>query len=156
MRNWIAVVIGLCGLSAVVNADAPARRIGIGVVAGEPSGLSLKINFTDQHSIQSHLAYSFDDDEAERMQLTLDYLAHQDPKADGTIAGMRGYAGIGVLYKFEDGGTEELWGGRVPLGIVWETADLPVEVFIELVPVINLSPETEFDWNAGIGFRFVF
>jgi hypothetical protein len=35
-------------------------------------------------------------------------------------------------------------------------ADAPVDIFLELVPILDLAPETDFDLGGGIGARFWF
>ena len=40
------------------------------------------------------------------------------------------------------------------LNYIFETS--PFDVFLEVVPVLDLAPDTEFDFNAAIGARFFF
>jgi hypothetical protein len=35
-------------------------------------------------------------------------------------------------------------------------SNAPVDIFVELVPILNLAPSTDFDFNGGIGARYWF
>jgi hypothetical protein len=47
-------------------------------------------------------------------------------------------------------------GVRIPVGIAYEFANDPFELFFEIVPVLNLYPGTDFDANGGFGVRYYF
>ena len=47
-------------------------------------------------------------------------------------------------------------GIRIPLGVDYIFAESPFDVFVEIAPILNLVPETEFDWSGGVGARFWF
>ena len=47
-------------------------------------------------------------------------------------------------------------GIRIPVGIEYLFGNVPLGAFFELVPILNLRPDTEFDFEAGIGIRFFF
>jgi hypothetical protein len=43
---------------------------------------------------------------------------------------------------------------RIPLGLSWVAAKAPLDVFLELAPVLDLAPGTDLDLDAAIGVRF--
>ena len=47
-------------------------------------------------------------------------------------------------------------GARIPVGLEYLFEDIPLGAFFELVPVLNLTPDTDFDLEAGAGIRFFF
>ena len=47
-------------------------------------------------------------------------------------------------------------GIRFPIGIEYYFDDLPIAVFVEIVPILDLVPSSDFDINGGLGGRFYF
>ena len=45
---------------------------------------------------------------------------------------------------------------RIPLGLSYLTARLPLELFAEIVPVVEFAPDTDADVEGGVGIRFYF
>jgi len=63
------------------------------------------------------------------------------------------YYGIGARIKTLDDVT---LGVRVPLGLSYIFSDVPVDLFVELAPLLDLIPKTNFRINAAVGGRFYF
>jgi hypothetical protein len=51
---------------------------------------------------------------------------------------------------------DAMFGIRVPVGITYLFDDYPLDLFFELVPVLDLSPDVDLDINAALGLRFYF
>jgi len=47
-------------------------------------------------------------------------------------------------------------GVRIPVGINYIFAKAPLDIFLEIVPMLELVPRTEFNLNGGIGIRYFF
>ena len=48
------------------------------------------------------------------------------------------------------------FGIRVPLGVTYLFEEAPFDVFFELVPVLDLSPDVDLDINVAVGLRYYF
>ena len=59
-----------------------------------------------------------------------------------------------MRFKFSDFDTEI--GIRLAAGAAYELPKYHVEIFAELVPVFELSPDVELDLDGGIGIRYYF
>jgi len=132
----------------------PREGIGIGIIAGEPSGISLKKWVDQTHAIDGAIALSLTDDNA--FQVHVDYLFHDNsslstPELKGATPW---YYGIGGRLMSRDDDTH--FGLRVPLGVTYLFADAPLDVFAEIAPVLDIAPETELDLGGGIGIRYYF
>jgi len=159
MKPVLSSLLLLLSLVAAssVSAESPEHRVGIGILAGEPTGLALKLALTDTYALQGAVGQTYvEDDDENRVQWHLDLVANVSEVSRGVTRGARGYAGIGIRYKEEEGREEELVGLRIPFGVAMPIQDVPFDVFVELVPVLDLDPETTWSWNAGIGLRFLF
>jgi hypothetical protein len=138
--------------------------LGVGIILGEPTGLTLKKWIDDRYAIDAAAAWSFSENDS--FQLHADYLAHNFSflKPVNIKKGrLPVYFGIGGRVKLkkenESKGRNDddtLVGIRVPLGISYLFSDAPVDIFGEIVPLLDIVPDTEFDLNAAIGARFYF
>ncbi len=126
-------------------------KFGIGVIFGEPSGLSAKMWTTNTTGFDLGLAWSFSGDG--NFHIHGDYLFHNFGVFDVSKGSLPVYIGIGGRILFQD---NTKVGIRLPIGLEYYFADWPLAVFGEIVPILDLAPDTEFDINGGIGLRFYF
>jgi len=66
------------------------------------------------------------------------------------------YFGVGGRIKIEEGKKEDKIGVRIPVGLDYLFADTPLDIFVEVVPVLDLVPDTDLDFNAAVGIRYLF
>lgn len=164
-RTIAAAAVIACAVPAMALAQsqetaAPARssggvdhgRIGLGVIFGEPTGLSGKIWTTDRTAFDFGAAWSFQDDG--HFHLHADYLFHNYSYFDVEKGSLPFYLGIGGRVRFHD--DDNRFGVRFVVGIEYFFEDWPMALFVEVVPILDLAPETEGDINGGLGIRFYF
>lgn len=155
----LAMIVALCGIA---NAE-PRDGIGIGVIVGEPTGLSLKKWIGDDRAMDAGIGWSFSENDS--LHLHADYLFHRfdlisDPEMKGKLSPFFGI-GARVKLKEENNGKganddDALVGVRAPLGLSYLFSDALFEVFAEIVPVLDIAPDTDFALNAAIGARLYF
>ena len=154
MKRLLASVI----LASVVFAAVPAgARTGIGIIAGEPTGLSLKTWLDDRHAVDVALGWSFSGNT--NLHAHADYLWHDFGllRPSGMPGQVPVYYGVGARFKLhDDDRDDDRLGVRIPLGVSWVAAEAPLDVFLELAPVLDLVPSTDLDLDAAIGVRFWF
>jgi hypothetical protein len=154
MRFLRGALLFLAGASL-----AHAEWLGLGVMVGEPSGLSAKSWLDKTHAVDLGLAWSLSGDTD--LQVHADYLIHNfSLLADSGIKGkMPFYYGLGGRLRLREGsgdkGKDKL-GVRIPLGVSWSPPDTQLDVFLEVVPVVDLIPDTEAALNGALGVRFWF
>jgi hypothetical protein len=156
----IAIVLGMLAANGVAKEkEFTPRQFGIGIIAGEPTGLSVKYWLDDTQAIDGAAAWSFWDDDG--FQLHADYLWHNfDLIAPGPPQGkLPIYYGVGARLKFEedngkgdDGDT--VFGIRGPLGISYLFEAGRFEAFGEIVPVLDLAPDVDLDLQLAVGLRY--
>jgi len=141
-------------LLALFIPEAKAQNeLGVGVILGEPTGLSAKKWLSSEHAIDAALAWSFSHDT--RIQVHGDYLYHRSRAfaTEGTSGTIPFYFGIGgrmVLGGDDDANI----GARFPVGLGKTLRSAPIELFLEIVPILDLAPDTEFDLNGAVGVRY--
>jgi hypothetical protein len=149
----IAAVAAFCTAFAA-NADARTQDgLGIGVIVGEPTGLSFKKWTDDTHAFDGALAFSLTN--GNNFQVHADYLIHETssslnpPELKGSAPW---YYGIGARIKADNGDTR--FGVRVPVGISYMFADAPLDFFAEIAPIVDIAPDVSLRLNGAIGLRY--
>ena len=161
--NIKAVVLASLMAVAIIPFAHAQDGLGLGIIVGEPTGISIKKWLNDKHAVDAAAAWSFYENES--FQFHADYLIHNFTllKSDEIIGKLPVYFGLGTRLKLKEenkgkGRNDEdtLFGVRIPFGISYLFADIPIDVFVEVVPILDIVPDTEFEINAGIGARFYF
>jgi hypothetical protein len=128
-------------------------RFGLGVMIGEPTGITGKYWMNSTNALAGGVAWSFRGNRNNNIHLHLDYQAHNFRLFD-VEQGMLGfYYGIGG--RLRTGGDANI-GVRVPLGLNYLFANNPLEIYFEIVPILDLMPDTNLEGNGGIGIRYYF
>ncbi|MGH8003699.1 MAG: hypothetical protein ACRECJ_03125 [Limisphaerales bacterium] len=126
---------------------------GLGMMIGEPTGISFKHWVSRNNAIDAGFAWSFAG-RGEELHIHADYLWHMPLKSsDPAVRRTSFYIGVGGRARFEN---DSRVGARVPLGLVHFIKDTPLDVFIEVAPIMDLAPETDMSANGGIGLRYYF
>jgi hypothetical protein len=150
-------------LIAVLLALSPGagrgQDIGLGIIAGDPTGLCGKVWLSDSEAVAGAAAWSFRHGGA--VHVHADYLRHYDVTPDAHVylgpqaARFRPavHYGLGVRFHASSEGRVSL---RLPVGFTGQITEAPADFFIELVPLLDLTPETALDLNAALGMRYFF
>jgi len=129
------------------------KGFGLGVIVGEPTGVSAKYWMSSVTAIDAALAWSFVDQGA--LHIHADYLFHNFHLITFETRGTWPvYYGIGARLKFGDEDTKLAI--RIPVGAEYLFSDAPVDIFLEVVPMLELIPKTKFQFNAALGARYFF
>ena len=128
-------------------------NVGIGVILGEPTGLSAKLWTSANTAFDLGLAWSFSGNG--NFHIHGDYLFHRFGVFNVSKGALPLYFGVGVRMLFRDDADDNI-GIRFPIGIEYFFDDLPLAVFVEIVPILDLTPSSDFDINGGLGGRFYF
>ena len=130
---------------------AQGSGFGLGVILGEPTGVSAKYWVSTRNAVDAGFAWSFR--HKGFFHVHADYLWHV-PLNIETPQQFTFYVGIGGRLGFSSGSA--IFGARIPVGIVYWPHDIPLDIFLEVAPLLDLTPATEFTANGGIGVRFYF
>lgn len=136
-----------------MNLSSQDKGTGLGIIVGEPTGISLKSWISSNTAFDAGLAWSFIDDGS--IHLHADYLIHFNTFNNSRIPL---YVGIGGRIKFKNNKkiNDNRFGVRVPIGVAVFINNAPIDVFLELVPVLDLSPKTTLTFNGALGVRYFF
>jgi hypothetical protein len=132
--------------------SAQSNGFGLGIIVGQPTGISVKYWTSSSTAFDFGLGYSFENNS--RMHLHADYLFHSKDLFN-TSENIALYYGPGARLKLVDKGDSRL-GFRFDVGLVWVPRNSPIDVFLEIAPLLDIIPETDFSFNGGIGVRYFF
>jgi hypothetical protein len=142
-------VIGLAlGFVSVANAEP----VELGGQVGEPTGLSAKFWTSQNTAVTTAAAWSFQG--ADAVQLHADVTMHDFDLFDVDRGELPLYYGLGGRILIEDRDDDRL-GFRVPVGLAYLFESAPITLFGEAVPVMDVTPATDFTMNGAVGVRFV-
>jgi hypothetical protein len=132
-------------------AQAQNHGFGLGVILGEPTGISAKGWTTLNNAIDVGAAWSFR--RKGSFHLHADYLWHfpnliQSSERFVLFTGLGGRLAVGR----GDG----VFGVRVVGGFAWWPRNAPIDLFVEFAPIVDLAPATELTANGGLGIRYFF
>ncbi len=145
-------------------APSSSESFGLGVIFGSPTALTLKSYLQSDRALDFGFGYSWN----HSVVLYSDYLfefKHAFHSSNKTVNEWAPYVGVGALVGFYDSGhkavinnnsTSAVFAMRIPLGIDWRIPKSPVELFLELVPLIDLIPGLDGDFEGGVGVRVFF
>ncbi len=137
-------------------ASGQTGKTGVGIIIGEPTGISAKHFLSQRDAISGALAWSLA--EESRIHLHADYLRHDfrilQNELDINEGQLPLYYGIGGRVSINDDDSQA--GVRFVIGVSYIFENEPFDAFFEIAPIMDLVPETELNANAGIGIRFWF
>jgi hypothetical protein len=164
MKKYLHVLIAFCVITAVQITAAQERPFGLGIIIGEPTGISAKLWTSNTNAFDAGLGWSrggdrfgFRDDYyygRTRVHFHMDYLWHSWNVIHSSER-FPLYYGIGGRINSGDG-LESSLAVRGVVGIAWLPRDTPIDIFLELVPLFQLAPSSGFGIDAGIGVRYFF
>ena len=120
---------------------------------GEPSGLSAKNWSGTTKAYDFGLAWSTSRDAS--VTFHIDHVWHKFDSIDVEKGTLPFYYGIGLRLRGRDDGDDNI-GIRFPLGLDYLFVQSAFDVFLEVVPIMDLVPDSEFDINVGLGARYFF
>lgn len=148
-KKQIAVLI--IGLLITTSLAAQNSGLGAGIILGEPTGLCFKYWTGKSTAFDGAAAWSFGKKDA--LHLHADMLFHNSDLIKVSQGSLPVYYGIGARIRLED---KSKMGVRIPMGITYQFAKAPFDVFLEIVPLLDLAPATDFGLNGAIGVRYYF
>jgi hypothetical protein len=155
-----SIIFGLIAAFAIAHAVPAAAQgdnkyAGIGFIVGEPTGLDAKFFLNNEHALEFGLAWSLEG--SNHLHLQGDYLWHRY----GLIELNNGdemplFFGIGARLIVRDDDRDDILGIRFPVGLAYMFTNYPFDIFAEIVPILDLTPDSDFDLEGAIGARFWF
>lgn len=149
--------------------SAQSSGFGLGIMLGEPTGISAKYWISGENALDFGLAWGGLGREGGYLHLHGDYLFHNFSLINVGSGKLPLYFGPGL--RFRSWSNDRYWnngrwnesrnghmrlGVRFPVGLAYLFDGAPVDTFFELVPTLDLIPSTSFDLDLAVGVRYWF
>lgn len=146
------VILILCAAFLSTNASAQKGDFGMGIILGNPTSVSVKYWTGKVTAIDASLGYRYGS--ANHLYLNTDFLFHlwAVEKEEGTI---KMYLGTGAGLGFV---SDLSFSIRAPVGAAMFLDNIPIELFAELVPTLQVFGEGDirFRFEGYLGARWYF
>ncbi len=153
MKLFINIIfIFILIVSASLKSFSQDNGFGVGILVGEPTGISMKGWLTKKTAFDVGVAWSFIKETS--FHIHADYLMHSFNVFE-TEENIPLYYGIGGRIKIGEHDKSRL-GFRMVGGIEYLFRDAPFDLFLEVAPILDLVPKTELTFNGGFGARYFF
>ncbi|MFW6288353.1 MAG: hypothetical protein ACOC2Q_01075 [Spirochaetota bacterium] len=147
LRTRVAIVAIILMLAIPMAMSAQGRDgVGLGVIVGQPTGLSAISWLGGGNALDFVAAWSFQDSGS--------FYVHADYQFHGYVdRPMTLFSGLGGFVLLQD---DPALGIRIPLGVSFLFQRAPLDLFFEVAPGMTLAPSTDFFIGGGVGLRFYF
>ena len=149
--RWFVLAVLALSTPALADDDTQGRpaekgTLGVGIIVGEPTGISARLYLKDDQAIQAAFGASF---VANGIQADGDYVFHPVILQDRDTLVIPLYVGPGVRFIDYSGGSNGdshfAMGLRAVGGMLFDFKDVPLDAFIEVAGVL------EYDFKDGVG-----
>jgi hypothetical protein len=138
------------GMSRV---EESTPRYELGAIVGEPTGVSVKVWMNGASAIDGAVAWSLANEDF--LHLHADLLVHNFKWLHVKNRVVPVFAGVGGVARVAKQKSAKI-GLRLPVGVSYMFYYFPLDIFVEAAPILELVPSTSFNFNGGIGLRFMF
>lgn len=156
MKKLILTLVVLSSLKVFAE-PVNLTGFGIGALIGNPTAFTFKGHMGNSRYFDVAVAYNATP--ADGMYVHGDYLFEKPEAFQIQDELFDLYYGIGARAYLADSkkhNDEVHVGPRVPIGVSYYFKDPSVEVFGEFAAIVEITPETEFQAQFGIGARYWF
>jgi hypothetical protein len=146
-RLLVLLISGLFALNVLAQGDG----FGVGVILGLPTGVSAKYWLTQKTAVDGAVAWLAVNHPS--FHVHADFLVHSFNLINVSQGQLPIYFGIGGRVKFEH---NPRIGVRIPIGLAYLFDDIPMDVFLEHVPIFDFVRDDWFHYHVAIGARYYF
>ncbi|MAL19255.1 MAG: hypothetical protein CL670_03705 [Balneola sp.] len=135
--------------SSSLFAQAERPSLGVGVMIGEPTGVSVKKYMSERGAFDIGAAWSLAN-QNEALHIHANLLFQDNITKNPSLFF---YHGVGARVLFASNAKV---GIRAPLGLTYIFPNIPFDMFVEIAPILDVTPDIAFAGNGGFGFRYYF
>lgn len=142
------------GSTPTVSTTSSAGKLGVGLIVGEPTGISAKYWLNDTLALDGAVGWSSHDHTD--LYLHSDVLWHNFDLLPVSRGSLPVYFGVGGLVRFRDDNRDNDVGVRVPVGVSYLFDTAPIDVFAEIAPAVDVAPSVRGEITGGVGIHYWF
>jgi hypothetical protein len=135
--------------------SAPARadkgEFGLGLIVGQPTGLTAAFGLSENTAIDAALGLALFD--GRDFYLHVEFLYVLPTLVNESAFDLNAYLGIGGWFVAAG---EAVIGARAPFGLSLDFNNAPIQIFAELSVLLAIAPGTDGAIRGAAGFRYYF
>jgi hypothetical protein len=154
MKRFILLSVLIIGCFLAWAQDS---KFGAGIIYSDPSGITAKCWIDQRSALDISLAWT-EENNKHNTTFTGDYLWHTNPIDQGSVGKLVAYLGLGVRadsYKDTSDNSDNASSVklRTPIGFDLLFEGIPMDMFLEFVPMMQFQPVSKADFRMAIGIR---
>lgn len=149
LRSLLFFSFILSAISLASTAHAERRTFGLGVIVPSPTGITSQYIYDKTHAMVASLGWG-----EEFVHVNVDHLWLKLNLVKIDKRPLAVYYGIGLRWINDH--DDNAVGIRAPLGAQHLFREVPIQIFLELTPFLNLVDHTSFGVDVGLGARYFF
>jgi len=148
-KGIIIVLTGIMVMFVSLSGHAKKKgTFGLGFIIGDPTGISMKFWTKETDAVEVAAGW-----EKKETELHLDYLWHNFDLLPVKNGRLPVFYGVGIGVKLKEGKDNEI-GIRAIVGLEYLFDAVPLDFFLQIAPLLQLTPESKVKGEAALGFRF--
>lgn len=142
------------------------KTFGLGLQLGAPTALVGKYYYAEDKAFAFGVGAIGYYRGRDGVHIHFDHLWHPVSLISDKAFEMPLYVGVGArFFDFDDNDRDDFDGAalgfRVPIGIIFDFNNQPIDIYVEVAPVLDFinydgDDDVEFNFNGGIGIRYYF
>ncbi len=151
MRIFVFIIFNL------LAGFAWAENYSVGLILGTPLAVTGQYKLDETHAVDAGFGWAVATYPGNKIYA--DYLWLLPQQLAAGDADLDIYVGVGgsitAIQSGDDKGRVAI-APRAPLGIKYILAESPTEIFGEIAPMLNISPDSNLAFDIGLGIRYLF
>ena len=150
-KGIVMVLAGIMVMLLSLSGHAQQKGVfGLGFVVGDPTGITMKFWTKETDAVEIAIGWK-----KKETELHADYLWHNFELLPVKNGRLPVFYGLGLEAKLKEDEDNEI-GIRTIAGLEYLFPTVPFDFFLEIAPVLQLTPESKVKGEAALGFRFFF
>ena len=150
----VVVAMLLPAPSHAYDNDQPynaGRSFGLGAVVGDPTGVTGEQWLANSRALDFAAAWSLDENNS--MDLSADHVWYDFDALGTERHSVALHYGLGGRALLRDHADDHI-GLRMPVGLTWFADGGRVGLFMQVAPVLDVTPSTDMTVQGGVGARY--
>lgn len=147
----VARLVVLLALLWSAPARAESGAFGLGLILGQPTGITGAYELSDNTAIDAALGLALFDDRD--FYLHVEFLWYTPALLKGDGVELSAYLGIGGFVVTHN---DPVIGARAPFGLSLDFSAVPLQIFLEASVLLAIVPDVAGDVRGALGFRYYF
>lgn len=147
----VARLVVLLALLWSAPARAESGAFGLGLILGQPTGITGAYELSDNTAIDAALGLALFDDRD--FYLHVEFLWYLPTLLSGNGVELSAYLGIGGFVVTHN---DPVIGARAPFGLSLDFSAAPLQIFLEASVLLAVVPDLGGDVRGALGFRYYF